>query len=405
MASNAELKRALKEALIEDPEDRASNSALADLLQEENDPRGELMQVQLALGDPTTVGTALNALLARQTQLLEAHQLTWLGKLAPPPVDPDDADEPWYGHPSHGELAQPVRVFRNGFFADYRDHAIDTNILAALAEDRDSWLLQSLEFDGCQREITLPTWGPHNALGAVRRFRLGPIQGDEYTAFEGSPSALSVVLPLLPHMPYLEELRLLGQGINLNILFALRCLKNLRVLQLYHGVQVLRLGLLADNDAFGNLTHLLIHPHHVSGYDDSRGADRRDGYQTDTHGYLPLEAIRPLLYTKNLPHLQHLRLRCSSMGDEGCRDIVASGILRRLKSLDLRHGSITDIGAFTLVDCPDARDLEWIDLDRNALTDLGRGAIEALGVPCRVEDQMTQRERQNGQFMYEGEFE
>src|SRR5262249_5265412 len=43
---------ALEEALAEDPDDRAAHAAYADHLAERGNPRGELIQVQLALEDP-----------------------------------------------------------------------------------------------------------------------------------------------------------------------------------------------------------------------------------------------------------------------------------------------------------------------------------------------------------------
>jgi hypothetical protein len=171
--------------------------------------------------------------------------------------------------------------------------------------------------------------------------------------------------------------------------------------------------LLADNPAFRNLTHLLIHPHSFAGLSNHPN-DRRDGY-SEEEGYLPLSVVRPLLYSANLPHLTHLQLRVSSMGDAGCEDIVRSGILQRLKVLDLRHGCITDQGARILAGSPDVRRLESLDLDRNGLTGEGIALIRSLGIAARVEDQQTPDElyRVNStddwtpepQYLYEGEFE
>ena len=99
------------------------------------------------------------------------------------------------------------------------------------------------------------------------------------------------------------------------------------------------------------------------------------------------------------------------MGDEGCRDIVASGVLKRLKMLDLRHGCITDEGTAVLADCPDLRNLEWLDLDRNGLSADGVERLKRLGIPLRIDSQQTQaelhptEEYRSPQYLYEGEFE
>ncbi len=99
------------------------------------------------------------------------------------------------------------------------------------------------------------------------------------------------------------------------------------------------------------------------------------------------------------------------MGDEGCEEIVRSGILKRLKVLDLRHGCITDRGAAILAGCPDIKGLEGLDLDRNGLTAEGISLVKALGIPGRVDNQQTEIELHpvedymSPQYLYEGEFE
>lgn len=99
------------------------------------------------------------------------------------------------------------------------------------------------------------------------------------------------------------------------------------------------------------------------------------------------------------------------MGDEGCRALVESGILKRLRRLDLRHGCITDAGAALLADCPDIRNLEWLDLDRNGLRASGIERLKSLGIPLRVDSQLTDtelhptEEYMNPQYLNEGEFE
>src|SRR5262249_30325067 len=156
-------------------------------------------------------------------------------------------------------------------------------------------------------------------------------------------------------------------GVDVNALFGLKNLTRLRELTLYHNERVHRLEKLASNKAFANLTHLSIHPHNVGAWwRYARTEDAPDGYSQDD-GFLPLSVVRPLWRSTHLTNLTHLQLRVSSMGDEGCEEIVRSGILKRLKVLDLRHGCVTDTGVDTLAACPDLRRLERLDLDRNRL--------------------------------------
>jgi hypothetical protein len=99
------------------------------------------------------------------------------------------------------------------------------------------------------------------------------------------------------------------------------------------------------------------------------------------------------------------------MGDEGCEEIVRSGVLKRVKVLDLRHGCVSDRGAAILADCPDLKRLEWLDLDRNGLTAEGIARLQAVGIPLRADNQQTHAELnpteewESPHYLYEGEFE
>src|SRR5262249_9160383 len=128
-------------------------------------------------------------------------------------------------------------------------------------------------------------------------------------------------------------------------------------------------------------------------------------------GYLPLSVVRPLLRSKRLRKLTHLRLRCSSMGDEGVWEIVDSGALKRLRVLDLRHGCVTNEGGQILAECADLTNLRSMDLDRNGLSSEGVEHLTRLGIPLRINNQQTQAELnptdeyRRPQYLYEGEFE
>ena len=69
----------LFQSVYENPHDDGPRTVLADALIERNDPRGELITVQLRLAqDPTN-----RALKAREKELLDAHAKGWLAELAP----------------------------------------------------------------------------------------------------------------------------------------------------------------------------------------------------------------------------------------------------------------------------------------------------------------------------------
>ena len=69
-------------ALVENPDDLATHRAYADYLQEQGDPRGEFIQVQLALEEPERTTKERQELERRERELLEEHGREWLGGLA-----------------------------------------------------------------------------------------------------------------------------------------------------------------------------------------------------------------------------------------------------------------------------------------------------------------------------------
>ena len=93
------------------------------------------------------------------------------------------------------------------------------------------------------------------------------------------------------------------------------------------------------------------------------------------------------------------------MGDDGVREIIASGILKQLKWLDLRHGGITDEGANLFAACPDAKNLERLDLSRNAVSAKGLAALRKARVNAVANEPLTQEELESREYLREGDFE
>jgi hypothetical protein len=106
-----------------------------------------------------------------------------------------------------------------------------------------------------------------------------------------------------------------------------------------------------------------------------------------------------------LKKLTHLQLRLSDMGDDGIREIIASGILKQLTWLDLQHGCVTDEGASLLAACPDAKRLEHLDLSRNAVSTKGLRALRKASVNAVANKPLTQNELDEREYLREGDFE
>jgi uncharacterized protein (TIGR02996 family) len=402
-AAPASLAQALEAAIIEHPEEAANYAAYADYLQEQGDPRGEFIQVQLALEDPSLKAAQRKKLQKREEELLKAHKKEWVGgwaKLAQG-GSADSGDE---------KFPTPTAGFVRGILAQATVGELTVACARTFVASPQTRLVRELrigewayeeegEYEtergipedcGEPSQYVLLRW-PH--LANLRVFQLGWTAKDNYKGnycpynchTEGENAHHFV-----RHMPRLEELYLFAHNVDGNKLFSLP-LPSLRVAQLYHGEKY-GLVKLAQNASLAKLTHLLCHPHALE-YDDKP--------------YIRLADLRAIVGSPHLTSLKHLRLRLADFGDKGCEEIVKSGILQRLETLDLRHGCISDAGARTLAGCPDLKRLTHLDVSRNALTRQGMAALKAVGIPVATEDQHEPGAdpEDEGGYLFEGDIE
>jgi hypothetical protein len=222
-------------------------------------------------------------------------------------------------------------------------------------------------------------------LPHLRVFQLGETVDFEQESYN-CRTAGEGVSRLVGRMANLEELYLFAHVAELGRVFALPSLTNLRVLLAYHDWEY-PLESLAANSALRNLTTLRLHPRHSYPGESS---------------YLPLAEVRALLHSPHLSSLKHLHLRGSDLGDEGCAEVVRSGVLKRLEVLDLRFGRVTDAGARALAECPDVRRLRLLSLEDNELTDAGQALLKGLGIDVRCEHQF---EVGSEEYLYSGDME
>jgi uncharacterized protein (TIGR02996 family) len=394
--SQDRLRQVLADALAANPGDLAAHSAYADYLQEQGDPRGEFVQVQLALEDPSRAAQDRAALQVRERELLRAHENDWLGELAPA-MDPAGISD-WRLRNDKFNRAGWAR----GWLDDLYLWQLDVPLARLLARAPQLRLLRRLHIDlsgydndyqaqpedGIPEGSEYPTLYPLARAGFwpnLRVFQLGESVDFERGSYNCTTSGEGAA-GLLGRATRLEELHLLAHSTVLRSVFALANLTNLRVLVAYHHDEY-PLEVLAANPALGRLTTLRLHPRH-----------NFPGEPV----YLPRDAVRDLLRSPHLPALTHLHLHGSDLGDGGCRDIVQSGILSRLKVLDLAHGCITDEGARTLAACPDLRRLELLSLEHNELTNAGREVLGSLGIAVRCG---PQNEPGSDEYLWSGDME
>jgi uncharacterized protein (TIGR02996 family) len=408
---------AFEAALRETPDDLAGWCAYADYLVEQGDPRGEFMQVQIALEDEARPKAEREVLKKREAELLATHEREWLGELTPhffgrEITDQADPNYDW----DRPETPEIQYRWRRGILTELVIECLTVKLAQALADASAVRLLQKLHvvttaYQCSMQDETTPRRVPPvpeyrtydewlELLGApllrsLRVYQLGdrdePPEGgwcDNHTRAYG-------IERFVGEMSRIEELHLICKSYDAAKLFALPNLTNLRVLRMYalgepygDSEYEIPLDVLAANSALGNLTHLALHPHF-----------------TFDRSFVPLSRIAPLLRSPHLKKLTHLQLRLSDMGDDGVREIIASGILKRLKWLDLRHGCITDDGAGLFAACPDAKNLERLDLSYNGVTATGLAALRAAGVNAVANNPLTQAQIDEREYLRQGDFE
>src|SRR6516162_8766171 len=92
----SDTRAALEEAIADNFDDVAAHAAYADYLREQGDPRGEFIQVQLALEDPKRPAAERSRLQKREADLLSKHARAWLGDVGRFLVgDWSGPDKPW----------------------------------------------------------------------------------------------------------------------------------------------------------------------------------------------------------------------------------------------------------------------------------------------------------------------
>ncbi len=415
MSKPEALRQALEAALAEDPDDLAAHRAYADVLTEQGDPRGEFVQVQLALEDESRPPEERKRLQRRERELLDAHEKEWLGELGPLLLGTPDEQRALFA----AEMRYPDRLnyttenmhFRHGWARGWLDRFECDNLSVEMARKFGrapvARLLRALvcrgdEGAGVYRydpgpDVPAVRWeqfrpcevlAHYPAVRNLRLFQYGREVDPEEDSYH-SGTQFDRLAPLVERMPRLEELYLFGHIrrspddlADLGRTVSLPTLTNLRVFQYYHGL-VYPLEELAENPALGRLTHLLCFPHSFAAE-----FDQRVNRWAETA--ISPDGVRAVVTSPHLASLTHLQLRCCDGGDALIAAVVESGVLGRLKMLDLRHGHVTDEGARLLARCPDAVRLDVLDLTNNRLTEAGVDALRAAGVRVRADRQQTE---------------
>jgi uncharacterized protein (TIGR02996 family) len=357
----------LEAAIAADFEDVAAHSAYADLLVEEGDPRGEYIQLRLALENRDQSPRLLREWEERAHQLLHQYQPEWLGPLAPfllgrprAMVEPDRPNiEPTY---------------RWGWLTEIDVQDVRDAFMKVLAGAREARMLQELTL---RNTLLRNNQGPleplHSAvfLESLASFTLGDPEAYRPTA-DGAQ-----VADLVRRMPRLRHLDVRASQVPTASLFGV-AMPNLQTFAAGF-LTNLPWTVLARNTSFANVERLWLSTVHIQPAYDER--EMVTSVDVD-----PAE-FRAFLTAPQFGRLTDLTLRVPDLADDGCREVARSGILKRLKRLDLRLCDITDDGAEALARCPELARLERLDIGQNRLTGIGTDALLELGIPVQYDSQ------------------
>jgi uncharacterized protein (TIGR02996 family) len=109
---------------------------------------------------------------------------------------------------------------------------------------------------------------------------------------------------------------------------------------------------------------------------------------TNYGGDCTIKEVKPLLDRTDLKHLEYLGLKNCEFGNEMAKAVVGAKIVKQLKTLDLSKSTITDEGAKVLADGKaQLKHLECLDLTHNYLTKDGIKLVKDICKKVVTEDQ------------------
>jgi uncharacterized protein (TIGR02996 family) len=369
----------LEQAIFDDPDDREAWQVYADWLQQQDDPRGEIISLDLAAAQ--VEGPAKAELEARKAALEAEHRERLLGPLAELLADHDldeavalewsrgyivkatigCSDEDWEGPPIADLVAALVRSPAALFLAE---------LWVGTSYDQDEDWIGLFE-----RNLAAVTdAGPLAALT-----RLTVADTDNY--WDISSTRIGDITALLRAAPRLRELKVVGGEIEL----APTVHERLTKLELETGGLPGTTAAALAQSSFPALTHLTVY----------FGADRYGASATRAD-------VEALLTNANLSKLEHLGLVDAEFQDEIAAALAASPMLERLRSVDLSLGTMTDEGVAAIVAAASRfAKLERLDVGDNFLSAEGIARLRAALplVELEVSGQKDPRGR-NGQLRY-----
>jgi len=334
----------LMQQVLDAPNDVEVRRVLADLLTERGDPRGEYIQLAIALADMDEVDPRRREMEDAKDSLEARHNFAWSAALRR--VGEFNSTVPFLG----GERFS----FAGGFIEQLEGPADGT--VQWVDEAARVAPIRSLALQGVtsahMREL-----GAQKSLAHIRKLDILP-HAAEFSSFERPLAQLFAS----PNIDRLETLRL-GGDISPAMIEALagaRALDGLKELELASPIGPVGLARLEAAGKLSNLSHLRLH-----------------GCALGVEG---------LAIIGRLPSLRHLEITNDSLKRKGAELLAGSKSLSKLRTLSLNDCALGDRGVFAIVTSGVFGELTALDISRgNGLNGTKIGpALDAFALPSLV---------------------
>lgn len=347
--------------LFADPDDEAAYLAYGEWLEQQGDPRGELIKIQHQLITDDDAD-----LWEEEEELLDMHAERLIG--APLAVYSGPFKAEW-----HLGFLRSVSM---GLDEESWDGGTSlTDLLGGLIQHPSAHFLQHLtvgwcpsadDFDEIDYQPIVDILAGLDPSSTLRSLFIG----DCWPEAEISWINLGDLSGLYKSLSGLRRLELLGNGLTLGSI----SLPRLRRLGLYSGDLQAKNVASLEKASWPELEHLEL-------------------WLGNAQPDEVMPALRRLLTPKRLPALKVLALANCSFADVLCDELAQLPILAKLQELDLSMGTLTDRGIATLVDQRDAfAHLSGLDLQENFLSDQGVADAAGLCADVRATDQRVPEE-------------
>ena len=344
----------LEEAIFADPDDLDAWAVYGDWLQEQGDPRGEVVSLEIRAAR----GKISSAEQQRCDALYKEHETGWLGELLLEAVEMQiDGDEVLDLEMQFGFIRKAKIRTAAGYVGPKVDELFRELIQLESFKFIHELRLGVNDLGGnASFDPALQAIAKLGRIKSLRRLVVGDfdMEEQELTWVEGGDSG-----PLWAAVPNLEDCKIRGSGIELGVLEHAKL----------ETLVIETAGLTKTSVASLGTCKLPA----LTRLEAWLGV----GYRSEDYGeHGSVDDLWPMLAGEGVPKLQHLGLLNCDYADEIAAALVSAPIVSQLKDLDLSMGTMSEVGARALVENADHfAHLERINLDHNCMDDR---EVEAL---------------------------